>query len=179
MTLHGTRSDPNNDSLVVMAEAGGRRVLLTGDIESEAQTTLIAAGVDLRADVVKVPHHGSAYGAPGFLAATGAAVAVISVGFPNDYGHPAPSTMDALSRLGMYVARTDQGGDVAVAAVDAHLEVTSHHGSSKPQSASVGRFARAPPWSCISRTTARVQVRRPGVPISEYDERTERDRQHY
>ena len=51
---------------------------------------MLAAHIDLRADVLKVPHHGSAYSDPDFLAAVHARVAVISVGRHNDYGHPSP-----------------------------------------------------------------------------------------
>ena len=58
-------SDPNNDSLVLRLEVAGDVVLLSGDVEPEAQADLLASGVDLRADVLKVPHHGSAYQDPG------------------------------------------------------------------------------------------------------------------
>ena len=58
--FQGTDSDPNNDSVVLMAERNGERMLMTGDIEIEAQQALLNAGVDLDADVLKVPHHGSA-----------------------------------------------------------------------------------------------------------------------
>ena len=111
----GTRSDPNNSSVVLRVTVRGVRILMTGDAEVEAQTDLVTAGVDLRADVLKVPHHGSAYFDPDFLAAVHARVAVISVGRHNDYGHPAPSLLAELGRLGLSPARTDIDGDVAVA----------------------------------------------------------------
>ena len=63
--FHGTRSDPNNSSLVLRASIDGTRILLPGDAEVEAQQALLDAGTDLRADVLKVPHHGSAYFVPG------------------------------------------------------------------------------------------------------------------
>jgi len=117
--LHGTDSDPNNDSLVLTARAGGLRALLTGDVEAVAQRSLLAvpgARARLRADVLKVPHHGSANQDPAFLGASGARFAVVSVGRDNDYGHPAPSTMGTLARAGMAVARTDRDGALAVTA---------------------------------------------------------------
>ncbi len=86
----GTDSDPNNDSVVVMAHRGGERILMTGDVEIEAQQSLLNAGVDLHADILKVPHHGSAKDLPSFLAAISPQVAVIGVGRDNDYGHPSP-----------------------------------------------------------------------------------------
>jgi competence protein ComEC len=112
--FHGTRSDPNNSSLVIRATMRGVRILLAGDAEIESEQALLDEGVDLRADVLKVPHHGSAYFVPGFLAAVHARVAVISVGLHNDYGQPAPSLLHELARLNVPVLRTDRVGDVAI-----------------------------------------------------------------
>jgi competence protein ComEC len=110
----GTRSDPNNSSVVLRATVGGVRLLLPGDAEVEAQQSMLGAGIDLRADVLKVPHHGSAYSDPDFLAAVHASLGVISVGLHNDYGHPSPVLLTHLARLGVPVLRTDRDGDVAV-----------------------------------------------------------------
>jgi competence protein ComEC len=115
--FHDTRSDPNNSSLVLRATIAGVRILLPGDAEVEAQQELLDQHVDVTADVLKVPHHGSAYSLPAFLAAVHAQVGVISVGLNNDYGHPSPVLLDALARMGMPVRRTDHDGDVAVAGV--------------------------------------------------------------
>lgn len=119
----GEGSPENNASIALMVEVAELRILLTGDLEPEAQRAIIAAGGDLRADVLKVPHHGSGRQEPRFLAATGAALAVISVGADNDYGHPAPRTLDLLTRSGMTVARTDTSGAVAVVATADGLAV--------------------------------------------------------
>jgi competence protein ComEC len=123
VTLHGTRSDPNNDSLVIRATVGATRILLPGDAEIEEQDVLEHAGLDLRADVLKVPHHGSAYSDPEFLADSHASVAIASVGVDNDYGHPAPLLLRELATLGIPLRRTDQDGDVAVRGPPGHLEV--------------------------------------------------------
>jgi competence protein ComEC len=112
--FRGTRSDPNNSSVVLRATVHGHRILLPGDAEIEAQQALLRGGADLRADVLKVPHHGSAYSTPAFLAAVHAELAVISVGLHNDYGHPSPLLLGELARLGLPVRRTDRDGDVAV-----------------------------------------------------------------
>ena len=121
-TFHGTDSDPNNDSVVIMAEHSGERLLMTGDIEPEAQQSLLNSGVDLAADILKVPHHGSAKILDRFLVAVSPAVAVIGVGAGNDYGHPSPRLLDALARHGVgTVLRTDQQGDVEVGLVDGRL----------------------------------------------------------
>jgi competence protein ComEC len=124
--MHGTRSDPNNSSLVLMATVGGVRILLSGDAEIEEQRTLLDAGVDLHADVLKVPHHGSAYSDPDFLAAAHAQEGVISVGAHNDYGQPSPHLLNMLAVLGVPAERTDQHGDVAVAGTPGHLAVLGH-----------------------------------------------------
>jgi competence protein ComEC len=88
--------------------------MLPGDAEIEAQQSLAESGVDLQADVLKVPHHGSAYSDPEFLAAVHAKVGIISVGAGNDYGLPSPVLLTQLDRLGVPVERTDRDGDVAV-----------------------------------------------------------------
>lgn len=113
----------NNASLVLRARYRGLRMLLTGDIEPEAQAALLRSGVDLGADVLKVPHHGSRFQEPGFLAAVGADVAVVSAGADNDYGHPAEETLRLLQHAGAETYRTDTGGDVAVVWSDGRLRV--------------------------------------------------------
>jgi competence protein ComEC len=119
--FHNTRSDPNNSSLIVRATIDGQRIMLPGDAEIEAQRSLLDSGLDLRAEVLKVPHHGSAYSDPAFLAAVAAQVGVISVGRHNDYGHPSPLLVTELARLGVSVSRTDRAGDVAVVFRDGSL----------------------------------------------------------
>jgi competence protein ComEC len=107
--------EPNDLSLVLRVTVRGLRVLLTGDLGAGEEARLVRAGLDLRADVLKVPHHGSGDADPDFLAATGARVAIITVGADNAYGHPAPRLLTWLARAGMRVHRTDREGDVAVA----------------------------------------------------------------
>lgn len=104
----------NNSSLVLRAQTTAGRVLLTGDIELAAQADLLDAHTDLGADILKIPHHGSRYSAPGFLDAVHARVAVASVGLGNPYGHPSPLTLNRLTADGALVLRTDHDGDVAI-----------------------------------------------------------------
>jgi competence protein ComEC len=119
----GTSSDPNNSSIVLRVEVGPTTVLLTGDVEPEAQRDLLRRGVDVRADVMKVPHHGSRHQEPAFLEAVGAAVVVATVGAENDYGHPSESVLDTLRAAGARSFRTDLDGDVALAHRDGRLVV--------------------------------------------------------
>lgn len=104
----------NDASVVLLAETRGARILLTGDVEPPAQATLRRTYPDLRVDVVKVPHHGSAHQDAAWLAGLGARWATVSSGKDNTYGHPAPVTLETLSRAGVTVLRTDSGGDVAL-----------------------------------------------------------------
>ncbi len=117
------RSAENNASIVLIADVAGARILLTGDIETEAQTAIERAWPDLGVDVLKVPHHGSRYQDRDFLLGLGARVAVISAGADNDYGHPAPELLGVLGAAGTTVLRTDTDGDVAVVAADGDLAV--------------------------------------------------------
>ena len=89
----------------------------------EAQEAIVGAGADLSADVLKVPHHGSAFQFPAFLAAVHASVGIVSVGTGNDYGHPSPLLLAELAKLGVTVSRTDRDGDVAVAVRDGETVV--------------------------------------------------------
>ncbi|MET0694862.1 MAG: ComEC/Rec2 family competence protein [Propionibacteriaceae bacterium] len=107
-------SEENDASLVLMVSVGGVRILLTGDVEPPGQQAILASGADLQAEVLKLPHHGSGRQDPGFFAATGARVAIASAGVDNDYGHPAPRTVQLAQSLGMTVFRTDTDGSVAI-----------------------------------------------------------------
>jgi competence protein ComEC len=98
-----------------------------GDIEPEGQERLASALPGLRVDVLKVPHHGSRYQDLPFLQSLGARLAVISVGADNDYGHPAPETVDGLAATGERVLRTDRDGSVAVVVHDGRLGAVVLH----------------------------------------------------
>ncbi|WP_327086444.1 ComEC/Rec2 family competence protein [Nonomuraea sp. NBC_01738] len=114
----------NNGSLVLRVRWQAGSILLSGDVEPEAQSVLLRTAA-LRADILKVPHHGSGRQDAEFLAAVGARAALISVGADNDYGHPAPSALGVLHRLGARVYRTDQSGDIAVVDTGEGLGITT------------------------------------------------------
>jgi competence protein ComEC len=104
-------ADVNNGSLVVRWEQGGMRVLLTGDLETEGELRLVRGGSDLRAELLKVPHHGSR-SATGFelLRAVQPRAGLISCGRDNRFGHPHRETLERLERGQVPVYRTDHGG---------------------------------------------------------------------
>lgn len=115
----------NDGSLVLRADTAAGRMLLTGDAELAAQSALLTSGVDLRAEILKVPHHGSRYSSPEFLAAVRPRVALVSVGAGNRYRHPNQEVITALSTAGATVLRTDQRGDLAVTRTPAGLSTVA------------------------------------------------------
>lgn len=109
--------DINNASVVLLLTGPGATALLTGDAEAPVERLLIDRGLVPDVTVLKVGHHGSTSSSSAiFLDAARPELALISCGLGNDYGHPAPSTLDALAARGVTTLRTD---------VDGTSEVTS------------------------------------------------------
>jgi len=120
----GTESDTNNDAIVLRASIGEDSILFATEPEEPAQQVMLDAGIDLSADVLKVPHHGSATSIESFFQAVDPEVAVVSVG-PNTYGHPVPEVLAWIAATGAEVFRTDRDGEVAVAFGDRGVLVES------------------------------------------------------
>lgn len=124
--LVGTASDDNNNAIVLRLDYGQIGLLLAGDAEQEAEAALIAASIPLRADVLKVSHHGSnSATSAAFITAVAPRLAVISVGAENDFGHPHPLVLERLT--GIEVLRTDQRGRIEVVSDGARLWVVTEH----------------------------------------------------
>jgi len=104
-------ANPNDNSFVIRASLGHRAALLMGDAERAEEEALVARrAASLRADFLKVGHHGSATSSsPSFIGAVGADVAAISCGVRNRFGHPHPATLRTLFG---HVHRTDRDGSV-------------------------------------------------------------------
>ncbi|HEX8145324.1 MAG TPA: ComEC/Rec2 family competence protein [Pyrinomonadaceae bacterium] len=110
----------NDDSIVLRLRFKERTFLLTGDIESRAEEAILAARDDLRADVVKVAHHGSkTSSAQGFVTASHPTLAVISVGITSPYGHPRPEIIERWRASGALVMTTGEHGTITVS-TDGH-----------------------------------------------------------
>ena len=118
----------NDASLVMRVTVTGEhplRLLLTGDVEPDAQEALLRQHPDLAADVIKMPHHGSGRQSDEFFTAVGARVATISAGQDNDYGHPASAALQLLRDHHVAWWRTDTDGDIAVVMRDGRLAVVT------------------------------------------------------
>lgn len=105
--------DLNEYSLVAKLTVGGKSFLFTGDSSEQAEADMIEAGEDLKADVLKIGHHGSSTATTkAFLQAVNPQVAVISCGKDNSYGHPHEETMQRLQEKAMTIYRTDEDGTI-------------------------------------------------------------------
>ncbi|MEX1187102.1 MAG: DNA internalization-related competence protein ComEC/Rec2 [Gemmatimonadaceae bacterium] len=123
-------TDPNEASTIARVRFGAVRFLLVGDAEKELEQWLVANdSLDLRADVLKVAHHGSSTSTTErFLSATKPRVALISVGKDNSYRHPSPAVVERLERSGAAVYRTDQLGTVVVSTDGRRVRVRAREG---------------------------------------------------
>ncbi len=110
--FNGTGSDLNNNSIVFLLHYGQVRLLFTGDIEDAAVNDLLNRGLELKADLLLVPHHGGYLAAmPALLDKVKPSFAVIQVG-PNSFGHPHPYVLEALEVAGVELYRNDEHGAV-------------------------------------------------------------------
>lgn len=117
------RGTENNASVVLRISGGGRTILLTGDIERESEA-LLAATHDLRADILKVAHHGSHTSTTRpLLDAVQPRLGLISCGRGNLFGHPHAAVLEALAAYGVRTWRTDLGGSIEVDLVRGHVFV--------------------------------------------------------
>jgi competence protein ComEC len=115
----------NNDSIVLRVQFGERTILLTGDIEKEAEAKILALTKDLSADVVKVPHHGSRTSSTDdFVNATHPRLAIISVGHTSMFGHPHQEVVERWKKSGAEVLTTGNSGTISVTTDGKNLSVT-------------------------------------------------------
>lgn len=104
-----TNSDMNQNSVILRVTFGKTTILLMGDAGADTERDIIASGLPLKADILKVGHHGSkSASTPEFLSIVNPGVAIYSAGINNTYGHPAPEILAALSAVGATIYGTDQ-----------------------------------------------------------------------
>ncbi len=110
-------SDPveemNDTSVIVRVRFGERRFLFTGDAGALAEERILATGRDIRADVLKVGHHGSdTASTEEWLDKVAPTFAVISCGRGNQFGHPSAEVMERLRHRSIHILRTDTDGSI-------------------------------------------------------------------
>jgi competence protein ComEC len=150
---HDPDRDPNDNSLVVRITYGQHRFLFTGDIEAHAETALTASGVSLRADVLKVPHHGSrTSSSDALLRAVSPSLAVVSAGAVNRFGHPHAEVLQRLrARIPHVVDLGSSGGTIVTTDGD-----TLHYRTWAGPHAELPRRRICTPTQNTPETTARA-----------------------
>jgi len=118
-------SSLNNSSLVLMFRFKNVSVLLVGDIEKEAEGWMLRKGYSLKADILKVPHHGSSSSSsPLFLEKVNPACAILSVGERNIARLPHPEVLKRYERLDTKIFRTDRHGAITVVTDGNDIKIT-------------------------------------------------------
>ncbi|MBV8372614.1 MAG: MBL fold metallo-hydrolase, partial [Candidatus Eremiobacteraeota bacterium] len=113
--IANSRNDINENSVAFTLRYGRFCMLFTGDAGAAAESRFLEQNADLRCDILKVGHHGSAYGSTAaFIAAVEPRYAIISVGRHNLFGHPASQTLRTLQAFGARIYRTDENGAIAI-----------------------------------------------------------------
>jgi competence protein ComEC len=121
------RLKSNARSCVLRVSAGGRAILLAGDIEAAQEAALLGLDADrLRADVLLAPHHGSGTSSSAaFLQAVAPTVGIFQVGHRNRYRHPQKLVYARYGAMGIERIRTDERGAVTLA-FGPGLDVTTY-----------------------------------------------------
>lgn len=121
-----TSDEANNVSVVTRLTFGEKAFLFTGDAEKSVEKQMISGAYALKADVLKLGHHGSnTSNSTAFLRQVAPDFAVITCGADNDYGHPHQEVMDRLDRQGMTVYRADIDGHIVFTTDGATLSVST------------------------------------------------------
>ncbi|WP_432664570.1 DNA internalization-related competence protein ComEC/Rec2 [Wukongibacter baidiensis] len=121
--IENTNEDTNNNSLVLILEYKDFEVVLTGDIEKEAEMDIVRGGFKRDVDVLKVGHHGSKTSStPEFLDSFTPEIAVIQVG-KNVFGHPHGDTLNKLKEREIKIYRNDKNGAVIIETDGKNIEV--------------------------------------------------------
>lgn len=122
--------DANNYSIVIKLTYGNNSFLFSGDAEDVSEKEMLNKGYELKADVLKVGHHGSRSSTTeAFLNKVNPKYAVISLGKGNDYGHPHKSTMDRLKSKNIPIYRTDESGTIVATSNGKTISFSAKAGS--------------------------------------------------
>lgn len=137
--IHPTNltSNLNDNSVSVRITFREVAFLFTGDVEANGEWEMVERGMPLRAQILKMGHHGSKTSShTGFLGAVRPQVAIYSCGADNSYGHPHPEALHRVQSMGIEVFGTDRHGTVQVVTDGKYFRVFTERGQQQ--------FARQP-----------------------------------
>jgi competence protein ComEC len=121
--------NPNHNSLVLKLNFGSENILFTGDADNSAEEEMIAAGLPLKAKILKVGHHGSCTSSsPAFIDSVMPEVAIYSAGVDNTYGHPCPDTLKRFADRNIMIIGTDIYGTIEINITENGFEITDSTG---------------------------------------------------
>ena len=150
--------DLNAYSAVIKITYKNNSFLFAGDANNTSEQEILNAGANIKADVLKVGHHGSATStSTAFLKAVSPQYAVISVGQGNSYGHPTQATLERLNTIGAKVYRSDIGGTVVITSNGQNIKVnrkatTYNSQAPPPKTAIIAKVAKTPVPSAVAKT---------------------------
>ena len=122
--LHFPDFDYNDNGVVMKITFGSISILLPADISKYAEAELVASGMDLNADILMAPHHGSrSSSSSSFLKAVRPEIVVVSCGPNNVFGFPTPDVLDRYAKAGISVLRTDKNGAVIIRTDGENIEI--------------------------------------------------------
>jgi competence protein ComEC len=117
----------NNHSVVLRIIYGERKILLTGDIEKEAEKELLRNPEMLQADVIKVAHHGSRTSSTqDFINTVQAKIAVIPVGKTSPFGHPHTEVLERWKNADAQILTTGKSGTVSILTDGKALQIETY-----------------------------------------------------
>lgn len=118
--------DLNNYSVVSRFIYGDTSFLFTGDAEKQAENDILSFGEDVKADVLKLGHHGSSTSTgENWLEAVDPKICIMSLGEGNDYGHPHKETLQAMKDYNLEYFRTDINGNIVIVSDGKNISVTT------------------------------------------------------
>ena len=136
-------NEVNANSIVARLDYGSFSMLLPGDAESQTEHRLLTKELDLRANVIKLSHHGSKYASSAdFLERVNPQIAIVSCGAWNRYGHPNQGVLDRLRAANVKLYRTDLQGEITITSRGKENEVTVKTAKETTEDLWAGRTAQ-------------------------------------
>lgn len=136
-------NEVNANSVMARLDYGEFSMLFSGDAEEQTEHRMLSRDLDLRADVLKVAHHGSKYATSAdFIERVKPTAAVVSAGEWNRYGHPAQPVLDRLKAAGVKLYRTDLHGEITITTRGKENDYTVKTGKEATGDLWAGRIAQ-------------------------------------